>query len=112
MQAGLEAAPAGRIQGQVLRLSKHRAVAIYLRNGSMWVADFIDGQGVLADANTWFRFNCGTLANPHALHRMALESAMPLSAELVERIDALHLAATAPGRTRAATTRAKAERSR
>lgn len=85
----------GRIQGQMLRLSEHHAVAIYLRDGRMCVADFIDGQGALVDAATWFRFNCGTLANSHALRRMALESATPISAALSERIDALHRA-TAP----------------
>jgi hypothetical protein len=79
-----------RIQGQILRLSEHRVVAIYLRDGSIWVADFIDGQGMLVDANTWFRFNCGTNAASQALRRMTLESAIPLSVELVEQIEALH----------------------
>jgi hypothetical protein len=85
-----ERGPTRPIQGQLLRLSTHHTVAIYLRQGSIWVAEFIDGRGVLADANTWFRFNCGTLSNSHALRRMALESAIPLSAELVEQIEALH----------------------
>jgi hypothetical protein len=87
--------PGGSIQGQLIRLSTHHTVAIYLRQGSLWVADFIDGQGSLVDANTWFRFNCGSLANSHALRRMALESAIPLSADLVERIEGLHHAAAA-----------------
>jgi hypothetical protein len=78
------------IQGQLLRQSEHRAVAIYLREGSTWVADFVDGQGVLVDVDTWFRFNCGTLANPHASRRIARESAIPLSAELIARIESLH----------------------
>ena len=83
----------GVIQGQLLRRSEHRTVAMYLRDGAMWVADFIDGQGTLVDVNTWFRFNCGTPANSHAMRRMALESALPLSQELTERIEALHHAA-------------------
>jgi hypothetical protein len=83
------------IQGQLLRLSTHRTVALYLRQRSLWVADFIDGQGALVDATTWFRFNCGSLANSHALRRMTLESAIPLSADLVERIQGLHHAAAA-----------------
>ena len=78
------------IQGQLLRLSKHRVVAIYLRAGSIWVADFIDGRGILVDTNTWFRFNCGISANSHAGRRMAREMAMPLPAELIERIEVLH----------------------
>jgi hypothetical protein len=85
----------GLIQGQMLRLSEHHAVAIYLRDGHLWVADFIEGQGTLVDATTWFRFNCGSLANSHALRRMALESATPISLELSERIAALHSAVVA-----------------
>ena len=76
----------------MLRLSEHHAAAIYLRDGQMWIADFIDGQGMLVDATTWFRFNCGTLANSHSLRRMTLESAMPISSTLAERIDELHRA--------------------
>ena len=80
------------IQGQLLRVSEHRAVAIYLREGTTWVADFVDGQGVLIDVNTWFRFNCGSLANPYVARRIALESALPLPEELIVKIEALHRA--------------------
>src|SRR5262252_408374 len=97
MTAKRESRVPSRIQGQMLRLSEHRSVAIYLRDGVMWVADFIDGHGELVDANTWFRFNCGALANSHARRRMALESAMPISLELGERIEALHVAPAAGG---------------
>ena len=93
MESQLNLHPPHQIQGQMLRLSEHHAVAIYLRDGVVWIADFVDGQGVLVDANTWFRFNCGNLANSHSLHRMALESAMPISSELGVRIEALHAAA-------------------
>lgn len=78
------------IQGQLLRWSERREVAIYLRKDSLWVADFIDGHGALIDAPTWFRFNCGALSTPHARRRMVHESAIPLSAELVEKIERLH----------------------
>jgi hypothetical protein len=84
--------PRNSIQGQLLRISAHHTVAIYLREGSLWVADFIDGQGRLVDASIWFRFNCGSLSNSHALRRMTLESAMPLSTDLVARIEGLHRA--------------------
>jgi hypothetical protein len=77
------------LQGQVLRRSERREVAIFLRNNALWVADFIDGQGELVDAVTWFRFNCGAAASTQARRRMALESALPLSHELVARIEAL-----------------------
>ena len=78
------------IQGQLLRLSTHRVVAIYLRDGAAWVAEFVDGQGVLWEVPTWLQFNCGTTANAYATHRAALESAIPLSADIVSRIEQLH----------------------
>jgi hypothetical protein len=77
------------IQGQVLRLSERRMAVIFLHNGSLWVADFIDRQGELVDAATWFRFNCGSLSSSQARRRMVLESATPLSEELVDRIESL-----------------------
>jgi hypothetical protein len=77
------------IQGQLLRRSKRREVAIFLHDRALWIADFIDGQGELIDAPTWFRFNCGELSNSHARRRMVRESAIPLSEELVERIESL-----------------------
>lgn len=83
------------IQGQLLRLSERREVAIYLRKDALWVADFIDGHGELVDAATWFRFHCGTPATWYARRRMVLESAIPLSAQLVARIEYLHRSATA-----------------
>jgi hypothetical protein len=83
------------IQGQLLRLSERRETAIFLRDGALWVADFIDSKGELIDAITWFRFNCGSLSTSHARRRMVLESATPLSEELVDRIERLHPAAPA-----------------
>jgi len=82
--------PASVIQGQVLRLSERREVAIYLHNDALWVADFVDGHGEIIDALTWFRFNCGTSASPHARRRMVLESGIPLTTDLVARIERLH----------------------
>ena len=78
------------ISGQMLRLSDHREVAIYLRDGVVGIADFIDGRGELVDVASWFRFNCGSPANAYVARRMEIESARPLSAELTARIDALH----------------------
>jgi hypothetical protein len=86
----LERRVGGRIQGQLLRRSEHHVVAIYLLDGAIRIADFIDGQGVLVDANTWFRFNCATISTAHGLRRMAIETAIPLSVELIEKIEALH----------------------
>jgi hypothetical protein len=84
------------IQGQVLRLSPRRMAVIFLHDGSLWVADFIDCQGELIDAATWFRFNCGSLSSSQARRRMVLESATPISAELVDRIETLRRPALVP----------------
>jgi len=78
------------IQGQLLRFSRRRQVAIYLRGDTLWVADFIDGRGEIIDAKTWFRFNCASSGPTNMRRRMVLESAMPLSTELVERVERLH----------------------
>jgi hypothetical protein len=83
------------IQGQLLRWSERREVAIYLRKDALWVADFIDGDGELIDAATWFRFNCATPFTSYARRRMILESAMPLSGQLAARIECLHRSSTA-----------------
>jgi hypothetical protein len=91
------------IQGQLLRWNERREVAIYLRKDALWVADFIDGDGELVDAVTWFRFNCGTPFTSQARRRMILESAMPLSGQLAARIESLHRSSTT--RKRGALTR-------
>ena len=77
------------IQGQFLRRSARREVVIFLRDGSLWVADFIDGEGEIVDAQTWFQFNAGSASNGQANRRAALESAAPLTDDIVARIGAL-----------------------
>jgi hypothetical protein len=84
------------IQGQVLRSSRRRIAVIFLHDGSLWVADFIDCQRELVDAATWFRFNCASLSSSQACRRMVLESATPISAELVDRSETLRRPALAP----------------
>ncbi len=83
----------GRIQGQLLRLSARREVAIYLLEGMLWVADFIDGHGELFEPETWFRFNCGSPDAREAQRRMLRESGLPLSADIAMKIEELHRAA-------------------
>jgi hypothetical protein len=85
---------AAAIQGQLLRCTERREVAIYLRKDALWVADFIDGEGELIDAVTWFRFNCGTPFTSYARRRMILERAVPLSGQLAARIESLHRSST------------------
>ena len=78
------------IQGQLLRIDDHHEIAIHTRNGRAWVADFVNGHGELMDATTWFRSHCGVFAVSHAWRRIALQTATPLSEEVVARIEALH----------------------
>jgi hypothetical protein len=80
----------GLVQGQFLRLSARREVAIYLLGGKLWVADFIDGRGQLFEPETWFRFNCGSPDARAAQRRMLLESGLPLSTDIATRIEKLH----------------------
>ena len=88
MDESFEDRRSGSLHGQLLRRSDRREVAIFLRDGALWVADFIDGDGQIVDAATWFRFHCG--ATLHARRRMLRESGIPLSPALVERIERLH----------------------
>jgi hypothetical protein len=73
-----------------LRLSARREVAIYLFDGTLWVADFVDGCGELFEPETWFRFNCGTPSAQDAQRRMLRESGLPLSEDIVAKIESLH----------------------
>jgi hypothetical protein len=79
-----------RIQGQLLRLSARREVAIYLLDEMLWVADFIDGHGELFEPETWFRFNCGSPGAREAQRRLLRESGLPLSPEIAAKIEYLH----------------------
>jgi len=45
----------------LLKLDEGHWVAIYLRQGSNWVAEFRNGHGELTDAATWFRVPAGAL---------------------------------------------------
>ena len=77
------------LQGQVLRRSRRREAVLFLRDDALWVADFVDGRGEVTDAVTWIRFNCAGATSAQAQRRMVLESAIPLSVEMVARIEGL-----------------------
>ena len=74
------------LSGNLLRLGERREIAIYLRNGTAWVADFKDGRGELFTVSTWFSLNQGG----RALRRMDLDSITPLPEDVMERIERLH----------------------
>jgi len=79
-----------RVQGQLLQLGKQHEIAIYLRNGERWVAEFRDGHAELIDASTWFRFLTGPLRSSHRHRAAALESATELTPAVLEKIERLH----------------------
>ena len=72
--------------GNLLRLGEKREIAIYLRDGVAWIADFRGGRGEIFTAGEWFALNRGR----SVLRRAALDSIAPLPARLVERIERLH----------------------
>jgi hypothetical protein len=72
--------------GNLLRLSEEREIAIYQRDGVAWIADFSGGRGELFTAGEWFALNgCGSV-----LRRAGVDSSVPLPARLAERIERLH----------------------
>ena len=75
------------LSGNLLRLGEQREIAIYLRDGAAWVAEFKDGRGELFAVSTWFSLNQGG----RVLRRMDLGSITPLPEDVMERIERLHL---------------------
>ena len=89
MNTTQECASASLIQGSLLRLSEHREVAIYLREGAGWVADFNNGRATLHSMSEWYSLGSGR-ALVHAQRRDAVETISPLPDEVVRRIESLH----------------------
>jgi hypothetical protein len=68
-----------------LRAGDRREIAIYLRDGTAWVADFKGSRGEISTAGAWFALNRGW-----ASRRAVLNAVTPLPQELEERIERLH----------------------
>lgn len=77
------------LQSNLLRLSERREIAIYLRDGAAWVADFNDGRGELYTAGAWCGMG-GSRMLAHAQRRCEVETISPLPDEVVQRIESLH----------------------
>ena len=77
------------VQGSLLRLSERQEVAIYLREGAGWVADFHDGRATLHSVSEWHGSGSGRML-VHAQRRDAVETISPLPDEVVQRIESLH----------------------
>ena len=77
------------VQGSLLRLSERQEVAIYLREGAGWFADFHDGRATLHSVSEWHGSGSGRML-VHAQRRDAVETISPLPDEVVQRIESLH----------------------
>jgi len=82
----VSAAPA--INGHLIALEAGHSIAIYERNRECYVAEFRNGAGRLEPACSWFRFHAGALRWPR--ERAAPQSYLPLSPEMLRKIERLH----------------------
>jgi hypothetical protein len=88
MNAESKVRTAPSINGNVITLSAGHSIAIYERNRESYVAEFRDGGGRLEYAGSWFRFHAGALRCSKG--RAALQSSMPLTPEILEKLERLH----------------------
>jgi len=79
---------ASSINGHMITLGAGHSIAIYERNRECYVAEFRDGGASLEYAGSWFRFHAGALRCYSG--RAALQSSMPLTPELLEKLERLH----------------------
>ena len=94
MNAESEVRTAPSISGHMITPGPGHSIAIYERSGERYVAEFRDGYGEFESADTWFRFRSGVLRYcPNG--RAALESPMPLTPEMLQKIERLHAASEA-----------------
>jgi hypothetical protein len=85
-----DVAAARKVTGNLLRLGEGHEVAIYMREGSCWVAEFRDGRCQLLDAATWFRSPGAPMMSCHRWRAAALDTMQRLPPEIVDRIERLH----------------------
>ena len=78
-----------QLHGVAYQLNDGSEIAIYLRRGVPWVAQFRAGTGELHTAGEWFRLHRPPRA-PRRVHEAAAGSASSLPDALAARIDALH----------------------
>ena len=90
-----EQSRATALHGNLLRLSERREIAIYLRDGAAWVADFNNGQVELFTASAWYSMSAGRML-ALAQRREEVETISPLPEEVVQRIESLHRRMEAP----------------
>ena len=89
MNAKPKCTSASPLHGSLLRLSEQREIAVYLREGAAWVADFDNGHAELHSASACFSIGGGRML-VHAQRRNAVEPISPLPDEVVLQIESLH----------------------
>jgi hypothetical protein len=73
----------------MITLGVGHSIAIYERNREYYVAEFRDGGARLEYAGSWFRFHAGGLRYCHN-RRADLRSSVPLTPEILVKIERLH----------------------
>jgi len=89
MNAESDVRTAPSIKGHLIAPGAGHAIAIYERNGEFYVAEFRNGRGEFGRADTWFRFHSGILRYCPS-RRAALEASVPLTHEMLQKIERLH----------------------
>ena len=79
----------GTLSGNLLRLGERREIAIYLRGGTAWVAEFKKGHGEVYNPSAWFSLYGRALV--HAQRRGEVNIISPIPGDVVARIERLHL---------------------
>ena len=90
MNTESKARTAPSINGHMIALGAKHSIAIHERNGEGFVAEFRDGRAELMHAGTWFRFHAGGLRYCHN-RRTAFQSSTPLTPEMLQEIERLHV---------------------
>ncbi len=86
---GIEQSDEARgIRGTLLRVDAGRAVAIYLREGAAYVAEFDGSRCAVSSATAWFAVRGRRLA--HAQRRGEVEIVSPLPAEIATLLEQAH----------------------
>jgi len=88
MNAESKPRTAPSIYGHMITLGVDHSIAIYERNRECYVAEFRDGGATLEYAGSWFRFHGGALRCYSG--RAVLWSFMPLTPEILEKVERLH----------------------
>ena len=94
MNAEAKVGSAPSINGHMITLDAGHLIAVYERDRACYVAEFRGDYGEFGSADTWFRFHSGILRYCRN-GRASLDSAAPLTPEMVHKIERLHAASDA-----------------